>query len=373
MDEEREMKRNKRKSFIKIIAIALSIIFAIFLNTFSWFTRNKETGTTGMSVKTSNFPFYITTKGSAIRNNEISAGDWPEYNTGTAVTLHDTSDLVSEYYTDESLRLRFTPANGSVGVGPKSTAALNLFVVPNTDDSFDVKITMDIVSFAEIPKMDSDGNILYKKDENDQDILDNDRNKIIDTEIIEIKNAGDFAKKANAVHNRGIAEKAAEYVKAAGHLRSHILFFGSAESNPTVSGYYFSDPYTTRTATKTVGSNNMGKAVPVPIYWMWTNTLGQIALPDSRDNLRSGLPILADINTTDKSKITAYLKENKNDIFANCDENTEGYITAVTSPTEDTARLKTAFNNLSTGYNLADNAVGTKIAYFMIELKIEKG
>ena len=283
------------------------------------------------------------------------------FSTSSKNALTGSDDIKDTYYQDDSLRLRFTPqANGSSGVGPKSTSALSIFVVPTTNKSFDVKITMNIAAFAEIPKMDTNGiDILYKKDENNEFILDINGNPIVDTEIIEIKNAQDFAQQASVVNNHGIAAKANEYVKAADHLRSHILFFGSAESNPSASGFYFSDPYTTRTATKTISANNKDKAIPVPIYWMWTNTLGQIALPDNSYGLRSGLPILADTNTTDKATITAYLRANKNDIFANCDENTEGYITEVTSPSGDADLLTAAFNNLSSGYNMADNAIGT--------------
>lgn len=374
---------HQKKSMIKLVVIGASLVFLLLLSSLSWFTSNKDVQNNGMEVKVGNVPFDIVTKGTQVRNADMPAEKWSGYAEGVSQTLTDLSGVQGQYYADDSLRLRFTPTDNPAttdvdesvnppDIGPKSTAMLSLYAVPRTNSQVNVKITMNVVAFAEIQKMEN-GRPVYKKDEHDQYLLDSDGEKIIDTEIVEITNAQDFAARATAVNNTGVASRAEEYIQAAASLRSHILFFGGAESDPETAGYYFTDPLTTRTTTKTIPSGNQGKAVPIPLYWMWTNTFGQIALPGSASGQRMGLPILADTDTVGKALITSYLIANQEDMFLNYSSSTESYITAVTTPTDDASLFRTAFGNLSSGYNLADNAIGSKVAYFMIELTIENG
>ena len=310
--DEKELKRNRIKSLIKLAVIGASIIIIIIISTIAWFTMNRENETNGMSMTGTSLPFDIVTKGTAIRNESVLDEVRTEvvngtarsvYSSGASGTFTDSSDNNTyTFYQADSLKLRFTPVDdpsttdineeeNPPDIGPGSSAALSLFVVPNTDSAINVKITMNVVAFAEIQKMEN-GSLKYKKNDNNEFILDSNGNRIVDTEIVEIKNTADFAQRANAVGNSGIADKAADYVKAAAYLGNHILFFGGAASDPETSGYYFTDPITTGTVTRSIPANNKGKAVAVPIYWMWTNTFGQIALTGSVDGLRTGIPIL---------------------------------------------------------------------------------
>ena len=64
--------------------------------------------------------------------------------------------------------------------------------------------------------------------------------------------------------------------------------------------------------------------------------------------------------------------QNKASFFVNSGNDTDDYITAVTASVEDADDFdNTAFTNLSTGYNQADNLIGTHIRYFMIEVNVE--
>ena len=151
------------------------------------------------------------------------------------------------------------------------------------------------------------------------------------------------------------------------------MFFeelGNAGTGAT-SEYYYKKPLTTRTFDKTF--TNAVKDVPqkVTIYWMWTNTLGQIALRNDTNLVgfsRSGLPIVedktdeADITNQDKGKVIQYLKDNKQQIFTNNVSDTE----------IENAKNADNFKKLSTGYNEADYLIGSSVSYFMIDFSVQQ-
>ena len=363
---------DKRRDTVIKTVILLILAFIIFvLATIAWFTMNKSTSAAGMSVKASSDYFEIATIGdNGVRNDEQITLLAPEYQYGTAKTIDG-----DEYYTSEgtggSLKLRYT--SGDSEIAPGGNGELSLYVIPKIDDSFDITVNLNVVAFAEIDKYDENNALVYKVDDNDGFILDDYGNKIVDTELIEITSAADFITKATAVHNQQAVANAAEYVAAAKYLRGHIVFFGGPGDTTSATEsarYYFTTPYRTRTIAQTINAGNQGNAVQVPIYWMWTNTLGQLALPDNVSGKRNGYPVLAD-NDTDKSEIIAYLTENSEDIFANNSSSTADYITVVSTHVDSSSGFNnTAFNNLSTGYNEADRLIGTRIAYFMIEVTV---
>jgi len=363
---------DKRRDTVIKTVILLILAFIIFvLATIAWFTMNKSTSAAGMSVKASSDLFEIATIGdNGVRNDEQITLLAPEYKYGTAKTIDG-----DEYYTSEgtggSLKLRYT-ANDSE-IAPGGNGKLSLYVIPKIDSGFDVTVSLNVIAYAEIDIYDENGDPVYKLDDNDQYILDENGNKVVDTELVEIISAEDFTAKATAVHNQQAVADVDEYVSAASFLRGHIVFFGGegdTESASESARYYFTTPYRTRTFDQTISAGNKGKAVQVPIYWMWTNTLGQLALPDNVSGKRSGYPVLAD-NDPDKSEIITYLTDNRADIFANNGSSTAGDITAVSTHVDSATNFdNTAFNRLSAGYNEADRLIGTRIAYFLIEVTV---
>ena len=352
----------RRMSYIKMVAMVGIVAAAIAFGSIAWFTQSREVEGSGVQMRADDLPFDIATKGTNIRNSSLIAAERPEYETGESRTITENNENVV-YYTADSLRLMFTPetdnpkteANESIppDIAPGSSGELSLYVIPKTNDSLNVKVSLNVAAFAEIDNVNNSG---QKK-------------------VIEIKDAADFAAKAYAVGNTVEAAKATDYVNAAKYLRGHILFFGAEgdTTNQTESSrYYYTTPYTTRIIKQPITAGNEGKAVKVPVYWMWTNTLGQIALPDNISSKRNGYPILNDSNTGDKAKIKTYLISNKEEIFANSGSNTETYINAVTATVTAENFNNTAFTELSTGYNQADYLIGTKIAYILIEVTVEE-
>ena len=362
VDEAAEKKRNQKKSLIKLGAMGVLIAATIIIGSLSWFTANRAVETSGTGVKTAALPFDIATKGASVRNSTVMNAQKPEYTAGTSGTYSDVNNSEETYYVGNSLLLRFDPAPQDdpqtdederipPDISPGSSGELSLYVIPKTNESQKVKVSLNVVAFAEIDDMTVSG----KK------------------KIIEINDASDFASKANAVNNTSAAEDAADYVAAANYLKGHILFFGGQgdTTNPTESSrYYFTTPYTARTFNQTIDAGNEGKAVKVPIYWMWTNTLGQIALQTNTNNLRNGIPVvqetevnLEDETVTDKESILAYLKTNKASVFSGTETITDEMIYA--------ADISENFELLSNQYNSADYEIGTRIAYFMIDATVE--
>ena len=113
-----------------------------------------------------------------------------------------------------------------------------------------------------------------------------------------------------------------------------------------------------------------GTAYKVPVQWMWTNTLGQMALTSSVDGKRKGYPVAKD-GSADQTAVINYLKSNKANIFKPL---TEGSTTITVNDNMITnASTDENFRILSESYNNADFDIGTCVNYFMIEVTIDKG
>ena len=364
VDELAEKKRNQKKSLIKLGAMGVLIAVTIIIGSLSWFTANRAVETSGMGVKSATLPFDIATKGARVRNSTVMNAQKPEYTAGASGTYSDVNNSEGTYYVGDSLLLRFDPARSDdpdtsdvdesipPDISPGSSGELSLYVIPKTNESQKVKVSLNVVAFAEIDDMTVSG----KK------------------KIIEIKNASDFASKATAVNNSSAAADAADYVAAANYLKGHILFFGGQGDTTNASEtlrYFYTLPYTERTFIQNIAAGNEGKAVKIPIYWMWTNTLGQILLPNNASGQRSGYPILADANTDGKTAIKTYLINNRSDVFTNNGESTISNINSVAQTVTSADFNSNAFKSLSSGYNEADYIIGTKIAYFMIDVTVE--
>lgn len=380
-ENAKEDRDRRRIALIKFGSMAVLAAAIVIFASIAWFTMNRETSSNGMSVTTTTLPFEIATKGSNIRYQDIITSK-TEYIDGDPITIDEES-----YYktgTTDSILLRFNA--GDSEIGPGGNGFLNLYVIPKLDTEMDVKVTLNVVAYAELDKYEEatdpeTGDTVYvpvyKKDDNEEYILDDENNKIVETEIVEITTASEFTTKATAIHNSEAVSNVNDYISAAKYLQGHIMFFGEAgdTSNSTAEAgrYYYKTPYTTRTINKHIEGDNKDKAIQIPIYWMWPNTLGQIALPDNVSDERSGYPILADSNTTGKALVTTYLNTYGDSIFDNYNASTTpGYITDVTTVIANASQFNTtAFDDLSKGYNDADHLIGTRIAYFLIEVKVD--
>lgn len=393
VDELAEKKKNQKKSLIKMGAMGTLTLILLIFSSLSWFTMNTQVESSGMNIKTATLPFDIATKGASIRNTDIMSTSDGKYilNTRNGIysegTLGTFENQAGTYYTGDSILLRYD--TGASEIGPDDSGELSLYVIPKSDDAMKVKVSLNVVAFAEIEKKDAQGKTVTK-------VVDG--KTVPDTVLVEITDEAAIRTAAANAGNTEVADSASDYVSAANYLKGHIMFFGGRgdTTNETESlRYSYVTPYTTRTISKSITANNEGKAIQVPIYWMWTNTLGQIAFKKN-NSLRNGMPVVADMTdaqiaaipndpVTDKEKVIQYLKDNKNSVLKDWNDILTGdellqtlntnpnpkTISEVVDGLIDNIDNTNNFNRLSDCYNAADFLIGTKVAYFMIEVTVE--
>ncbi len=376
--QNQDVKRMQAASLTKMIAMVGIVVAVLAFSSIAWFTMNREVEGAGVQMRADDLPFDIATKGTSVRNSARFAAEKPEYETGESRTITENHEDVV-YYTADSLKLRYDPSANDSDIAPGGSGELSLYIIPKTNETLNVKVSFEVTAFAAIEDMSGNGQ----------------------EKIIEIKDAADFASKANAVNNSIAAANAEDYVAAANYLEGHILFFGGQgdTTNSTESRrYYYTTPYTARTFDKQISAGNEGKTVQIPVYWMWTNTLGQIALKNNDTNQMNGIPVVQNIaifpNTplTDKEKVIQYVKDNKDIVlkdWRNILSDTEELVTIpemmlssqittekatellVDGLIDDIADTEN-FSRLSKCYNAADYEIGTRIAYFMIEVTVKQ-
>ncbi len=333
--------RKRRNSLIKIGVVMLLAFIVWVFSSIAWFTMNRDVSTGGMSVKTATMPFEIAVKGSTVRNDtEFIKAD----NTYT----YGDDEIISSYYltgsTDTQIKIRYTPsAEEETDFGPGSSGIIEFYVVPKQDGDLTVKIDLDVIGFRELGETNTT-----------------------------IKRVSELT-----VANSGLEQSVIDqYQEAENYLKGHIMFFeeeGDTDENTIENQrYYYEKPLTSRTLNKTF--TNARKNVPqkVTVYWMWTNTLGQIALRNNTTGYRSDYPIVkdvangtSDISNTDKGKVIQYLKDNKNLVFTNYSEITDAIIDDANN-----AGDKTSFKKLSDGYNDADFLIGSSLSYFIVDINV---
>ena len=335
-----EERRKQKKRVVKIVLLMILIALIIVFASIAWFAMNKAVSADTMAIEAKDASFEIAVKGSAVRNNtEMELAD-STYEDGNEKTYNDDS-----YYETggsvQKVKIRYNPvADEQTDFGPDSSGVIEFYIVPKQDGDLTVKIDLDAVGFREL----GEGNSRTIK------------------RISELT-TDDGLDQATIT----------QYQNAENYLKGHIMYFEALGNAGTgaVMQYYYQKPITTRTLTKTF--TNARKDVPqlVTVYWMWTNTLGQIALRND-SNLqgidRSGIPIVEDVTddaeltNLDKGKVIQYLKDNKQQIFTNSVLDTE----------IDNAKVEANFKKLSTGYNDADFLIGSSVSYFMIDISVQK-
>ena len=356
-----------------------------------------------MSITTSTLPFELATKGTLVRNKEAFESISDDYSEGESGTYPDSNGVEATYYTSQgtdSLCIRFVPANAAddpetdyddrylPDIEPGSSGTLELYIIPKNDGALTVDFSIDVMGYAYVDEfvLDSNNNRIQDTDEETGDpLVDKEGNPIYKT-VKKLMRISDVTTSACNITQAEIdSMKMSE-----NFLKTHIMFF-SEESN-TPSSYYYVNPLVDSSLTFNDSGANLdgGAAYPVPIHWMWINTFGQIALKNNDSGLRgTNIPIVQDGDVsvgTDKAKVIKYLKDNKSNLFYDLNKiaaltdgqksgKNEEEINSLVSTTIDSmidnADIKANYDALSLGYNDADYEIGTKVNYFIIEVKAE--
>lgn len=394
-----------RKNLIRFGSLAVLAFVVWLFATIAWFSSNRATTAGGMSVTTSDMPFEIAAKGDTIRNSDVIASIYTDYAEGATMYVTDSESVTQTYYktssTIDKIKLRFDlieddPATLNINednnksIGPGSCGVLELYVIPKKDGSVSANIEMNVVGYVNV--------------EVDETVVDEVTNEETTTTVKKLMKVSELT-----TLNSGLTQEKIDNIKQAEKfLQGHIMFFNEENTVTTAAvtavngttttatvAYSYRSPCTNRTTVYNGTDLTANTPYYKPIYWMWPNTLGQIAVKDNSAGRRVGTPVVEETNElgtasapTDKALVLQYLKDNKADVFKNLENvadlteqqttgKTQEEISALINTAIDT-RIDSAsdednFKKLSTGYNSADSDIGTMIDYFVIEITVTSG
>lgn len=358
--DEKELKRNRIKSLIKLAVIGASITIVIIITTIAWFSMNKETGASGMSLKVAGAPFELEVRGDNIENSaDFSKADATYHNGVVQTGLTPTTYRTSGADNYEKIIWRKTGSlSANEGLEPDSHGALTFWVVPNETGTMNIEFTFNIRGFI--------GTYTPAANENDEPTLD-DLFEVTDTMTVTaengLKDADDLAKKQSAL----------EFVKG------HILFFADYDiTNNYFSGFLgtgksirfgdcinpASNPKAKYNANSPV-SVTAGQAYQITIYWKWANTFEQMVLDENspyKDN-----PLFPASNTTDRALMYTYLGDTThNKVFSG--------LADVSTPlgiVQSGTNINSSLTALTNAYDGADQLIGNNLDYILIEMNAE--
>ena len=404
--QDRYVKKRRRAALSKMAILLAFIVLVWLVLTIAWFTMNKENSASGMGVKVGTMPFEIAAYGTeGVRNQSIIQSMAEEYLPGVPYPYGSGSSAVTYAKTGngtDCLRLQYS--TGESEIGPGGSGVCDLYVIPKRDGDLTVEISMNLVAYAYADVYD----LVNGQKVQSTSTSENEFGKMVTVELVDDEGNPVYdttrtllcVSDINTTDCNISVDELAKLQEAARLLRGHIMFFEEEGVLPLANdedyddNYYYKKPIINRTFTHTEENAEEGKPFYVPIRWMWPNTLGQLALQTNENELRSGIPIVEQAvatATNDKGKILTYLKANQSSVFKGIDSSKlstaqQSAYAALTTDDDKADYLKAAvdawidaaddpdnFETLSNGYNSADLAIGSNIAYFLIEITVTSG
>ena len=356
-EERRKQKKRLTKIILMMVLIALIMIFA----SIAWFAMNKAVTADTMAIEAKDSPFEIATKGKKVRyETEFSSAE-SDYTDGEETNISGIDHITSS--NKQQIRLRYDPTEQQLKkedeIGPDSSGKIELYIVPKESGEMTVKLDLSMVAYHAVQKKQGE------------------------TTVQELIKMSDLT-----TENSGLTQaQINQSIIAQDYLNGHMMFF---EEISTSEEYSYKKPVTQGYVTHKFQAQ-VNKPEKVTIYWMWTNTLGQIALKNNQSQQRKGLPVVQDSDAsegTDKKKVLDYLKENKAIVFKNLEkvaglsdeekagrteQELEQAISDKIDQRIDNAAESENFTLLSEGYNSADFVIGTSVDYFIVEITASKG
>lgn len=389
--QDRDVKKRRRAALSKMaILLAFTVLVWLFL-TIAWFTMNRETSTSGMGVKVGTNEFEIRVSG-----DNIGARNYTQSGTGNTAT-YSGSDILNFaslfskfkdgvvsgtfYDTDASnqeIKWRLTTAYDTKedkGLGPGSEGVLTFWIVSKKEGTLDPSFSINLEGYV-APNQHKNDNGSYEVTESD---------------MAKITTSSDPAQ-----------------IAGLSHLNGHILFFnhrdgeGTTASPYTYTGLLDKDGFSLSDVKGSAQTVHVGDTIQVDLYWVWPNTLGQMVLTKTENSNRT--PIFTEVDVEDsenpdnparlqaKADIQDYVLQNITSIFDISKMKFEPDVstdaakivavkdmlatsTTVEGETVYSFDAETASSNLtdlSSGYNNADQKIGTNVNYVLIALQVEQ-
>ena len=368
-EERRKQKKRLTKIILMMVLIALIMIFA----SIAWFAMNKAVTADTMAIEANGSSFDIATKKEKVSYKDRLLEVDSEYNEGTKHTYNNEDGGESDYYIPTTSKLILRCDANSKGEGDKDIlpggyGELDLYMIAKKAGTLNARINVKVTGFTalEFPVVD---------EETGEQKTDAQGNKLYVTELKKTSELTTEKVRGSQLEGKDLNV----YKQAEKYLCGHILFFkdegDTSSGTPEKNRYYYKTPAAFNTAdmswTLEFGKENAAEntAYKVPVRWMWTNTLGQMALPNNADDKRKGYPVVKD-GSADHDTVVKYLKDNKENIFKPYTE--AGSTITVDNEMIDNPTDGDNFRKLSDGYNYADFDIGTCVNYFMIEVSVEK-
>lgn len=350
-----ELKKMRRNAYIKMVAIVGIIVTALAFGSVAWFTENREVEGSGVQMTGKDFPFYLASAGDNIgdisyhkKNNRYETTAVNDMNgavkakAGKTVTYNGKT-----YYTaniDEevlwNLESSYNPKDD--GIHPDSSGEFKFYLIPTDNKGFTTKLTLHIEGY----------NATVSRNVEDE------------TSVLADYDGTFKAENLALIGNSDAEHLSVEY------LNRRMLFFGGGSKGS------YTDFKNDKTITLTYTDAQVTKGVPleVTIKWIWPKTFCQMACIGESENITN------DSDTI--SKLREYIVAEPEKLFSterlSGNEALEMMADKGTDPeTGDpiyTFNSSTANQNivaLSEGYNMADNAVGKDIKYFLLSITVD--
>lgn len=301
-----EEKKKRRLLMLKIIPVAV-LAFILIAVSLAWFTLDKALDLDSFGMKSVDSPFELKTVGS---KDSLKAEilDSNEYS-----LVSDESNITSDK--DNKIYWLLNDESGMTkGINPGSHGKLTFYVVPNQSGEMEIQFNIGLTGYT---AEDNDGETAYEK---------------LSDETLEK------------------------------FLNGHIMFFTDYKDG-NYSGFLYDE-----TLTRTFSDCQVGTPIPVTIYWVWPNTLGQILLKSTDEYLSSESSVLFADESEERESFADYITKHTDSYFKTengvSEADKEAIRKMLTGQTYDPSQLA----SLSSMYNNADETIGTNVSELLVEL-----
>lgn len=336
--DEKERKKRLKGSLIKFGSLAVFAFVVWIFATISWFSSNSSVSGNGMGVSVGANGF------------ELRVSDENEQSQGAKIGYSDLYTYIDSSYGENDLlqtsadhdTIRWRMAGSDDKLKPGAQGELRFKIISSSANIDTLKYSLEIECYS--------ASTVINSATNEEEVTG--LTKILQTDT----------------------NMAQEKKDGVNYLKSHLMFFtereGNSEANYRYSGFI------TDITDITLAPDANDEAV---IYWIWPNTLGQIALDSSLEADRAYLSngavsvlkhdVCEPSNTdvpNDRDKITTYLKTNSY-VFKGSLTYSD-YIDRLYSKRYSSTSYQMEYEKLSGGYNAADVAIGQNIDYVSVLL-----
>lgn len=333
----------KRSYLVKLLAMLVLAGAIVLYTTIAWFTMNKETSSSGMGVKVQAGLFELKTSGSeGIYDNYITRVD-SEYSSGSQTSPSSSKlilQMTNDYQMDNLWKKNTPPTQEELdsikriestqyGLSPGDHGILKFSIVPVREDSGSFAVRIKPV-------------ITYYK-----------------TEYYTTDDTGYIAGYQKDVVAAMDSNNASEGM-AMGFANTHISMYYMADEDDDGEDEMHLIPDDGFIVSE------IASETEVKIYWIWPEELSDI--------------LSLDVEGMDTSGVTELRKEffafpdryleiiNESDDFSSIVISKSGTEAARDSKAQEILDSPTSYNYYSNRYNNADQTIGDKVGYIMVEI-----